>query len=141
MLSLGGATFSSVWANLDDTKISALVSAIKTTLTQQYPIYSSNFANEADFVGYATIHGIDLDVELGDNRLDATTSAGVVKLVKALASAMPEKLVTLATFSVGADPAGACTVTDSIHCGEARDLLSAIVDDIDFVNVMAYDAG
>ena len=47
----------------------------------------------------------------------------------------------MASFSVGADPQNNCTAPGSVHCGEAIDLLNMVADSIDYVNVMAYDAG
>ena len=66
----------------------------------------------------------------------------IAKLVKRLRQELPEgKLITMATFSVAADPAGACTVPGSAHCGEIINLLNQVGDQIDIINVMAYDAG
>jgi hypothetical protein len=83
-----------------------------------------------------------LDVELGGARLDTSTSAGLTTLARTLREALgPDKVITFTGMSVGADPPTAPTVPGSAHTGEVRDLLQMIFMYIDWVNVMAYDAG
>lgn len=65
ILSLGGASFHGIWENLDATKIESIAQALKTKLEASYPAYEGSFANEAELLGYVTIDGVDLDVELG----------------------------------------------------------------------------
>lgn len=62
----------------------------------------------------------------------------IVRLKEILPS---DKLITMATFSVGADPVDDCTAPGSVHCGEIIDLLTQFGCFLDIVNVMAYDAG
>lgn len=52
-----------------------------------------------------------------------------------------DKLITMATFSVAADPVGQCTYEGSKHCGEIIPLMEKAGDKLDIINVMAYDAG
>lgn len=111
-------------------------------LSTKFPVYSGGFAKAGEQIGEVEIDGIDLDVELGGARLSTDVANAVAALVKSLRSSLPsDKLITLAAFSVGADPENNCTVPKSIHCGEAIPLLTQIADEIDLVNVMAYDAG
>jgi len=67
ILSLGGATFDAIWTGMDDAKIEAMAQAVKAKLEQQYPVYLGSFADPQQRLGYVTIDGIDLDVELGGN--------------------------------------------------------------------------
>lgn len=63
-------------------------------------------------------------MELGGARLSTETTAGLVMLVNKLREVLPrDKIVTMATFSVAADPPGRETVQGSNHSGEAIDLL------------------
>ena len=122
-------------------KITAMVNAIKAVLETDFPVYSGDFANESDREGYVQIAGIDLDVELGGVSMDSTISNALVSLITQLKANIPGKLVTMAAFSVGADPDGACTVAGSSHCGESRLVMQGAGQLLDIVNVMAYDAG
>ena len=74
ILSLGGASFSSVWSNMTSSKISSMVTAIKEVLTTSYPVFSGNFAKSGDLLGYTEIDGIELDVELGGARMSSDIS-------------------------------------------------------------------
>jgi len=124
ILSLGGATFDAIWSGLDDNKIESISQAVKTTLDAQYPAYSGNFANSDELLGHVTIHGIDLDVELGGQAFSDSMTESVAKLIIRLKEILPaDKLITMATFSVAADPTGACTVPGSAHCGEIIPLM------------------
>jgi GH18 family chitinase len=86
--------------------------------------------------------GVDLDVELGGQALSASVRANLATLITMLRERLPAgKLITMATFSVGADPVGACTVSGSAHCSEDVELLMEVGSKLDYVNIMAYDAG
>lgn len=76
-------------------------------------------------IGFVTIDGIDLDVELGGQGFDAAMTAAIGELIIRLKEILPAgKLITMATFSVGADPVSECTAPGSAHCGEIIDLMN-----------------
>ncbi len=142
MLSLGGATFGHIWSQeLTPSTVDTMAHAIADKLNTAYPVYSGNFAKASEKIGTVSIDGIDLDVENGDARLTDDMASNVIALIKAIKKLVPHKLITFAGFSVGADPDGACTSSGSVHCGEDRAILTATKDDVNWVNVMAYDAG
>lgn len=125
ILSLGGATFHAIWEGLDSTKIESIAQAVLTALETEYPAYSTTFANSSDLIGFVTIDGIDLDVELGGAAFDAEMTSAIGALIVRLKEILPAgKLITMATFSVGADPVGDCTAPGSVHCGEIIDLMN-----------------
>lgn len=69
-------------------------------------------------------------------------TSAIGELIVRLKEILPsDKLITMATFSVGADPVNNCTAPGSVHCGEIIDLMNQFGGFIDIVNVMAYDAG
>lgn len=143
LLSLGGSTFSQIWTHkLSTTTVDTIAKNIAVVINRTYPVYSGNFASASEKLGEVTIDGIDLDVETGGNRLSAEVSANVVNLIQKLKIYLkPGKLITFTGFSVGADPGGQCSVPGSVHCGEDVDILTQAGPQLDWVNVMAYDAG
>lgn len=147
LLSIGGATFSSIWATqLTPATVATMAQNIVTVVDTQYPAYSGNFAYPADLLGNVEMNGVDLDVEAG-GRVSPVIATNVIALIKAMkqdfiAQGHPDKLITLAGFSVGADPDdSSCTSPGSIHCGEDVPILQGAGNDLNWVNVMAYDAG
>ncbi len=166
IMSLGGATFSAMWSNLNsDAAVQSLSSAIIKVLNTAYPVYApssstniqSAFAingvagsagpqyGNSHLLGSVQISGVDLDVEVADAATLAKITPYLVKLVAAIHQAVPAAYVSFATYSVAADPANACTVAGSAHCGEALPLIAAIKNaglaSVVTYNVMAYDAG
>lgn len=166
MLSLGGASFSAMWSNLNsDQAAQNMANAIIKMLSTQYPVYApantgnvqSAFAvngavgsagaqyGNSHLLGYVQMGGVDFDVEVSGAQQMAAMTPYLVKVVNAVHSALPNKAITFATFSVAADPANACTVPGSAHCGEALPLINAInaagLKNYVTYNVMAYDAG
>jgi hypothetical protein len=166
MLSVGGATYSTMWGNLNSTQAAkTMASSIVAILNTPYPVYapaspsqpSSAFAingpagssgtqyGQSALLGYVTMSGVDLDVEV--QNLPAITPY-LITLAEEIHKAAPTKLITFATFSVAADPVGACTYPGSAHCSEALGLIAGINNNADQTlknvvsyNVMAYDAG
>ena len=142
MLSVGGATFSAIWTNvLTQESAMPIAKAIVAKLKTEYPVYSGNFANQKDQLGIVHLAGVDIDAEAGGQRLNSTIAANVSLLINDIKQLDPTTLVTFAGFSVGADPEGACTVSGSVHCGEDLPIFKAVGHHLDWVNVMAYDAG
>ncbi|WP_162272285.1 glycoside hydrolase family 18 protein, partial [Piscirickettsia litoralis] len=142
MLSVGGATFSRIWTQLLTVEsVEAIADSLVDKLTIKYPVYSGNFARAEEKIGEIELAGIDLDVEASGQRVDERISRNVIALIKALKARAPNKLITFAGFSVGADPEGQCTVPGSVHCGEDRQILQQAGQLLNWVNVMAYDAG
>jgi len=144
ILSVGGSTFESIWTNvLTQQSADAIAKNIAHVVNQSYPVYRGNFAGAADKLGEVNIDGIDLDVETGGARLSNEVSNNVVLLIQSLKKYLgSEKIITFTGFSVGADSNDAqCTVAGSVHCGEDISILTRTKDDLNWVNVMAYDAG
>lgn len=144
LLSLGGSTFSQIWTHkLNASTVDVIAKNIAAVINQTYPVYKNNFANAADRLGNVTIDGIDLDVETGGNRLSDAEAGNVISLIQKLRVYLnPGKLLTFTGFSVGADPNdNQCTVPGSVHCGEDIQILKQAGAALDWVNVMAYDAG
>lgn len=153
ILSLGGATFGNVWVRLasaSDTDLDMIAQNIAQVVNQKYPAFSSDYANYDSarkdqlgiYLGDVVIDGIDLDVENGDSTLTPQMANATVKLIQKLQLHLATgKLITMAGFSVGADPVNSCTVPGSVHCGEDIPILTQAGGALDWVNVMAYDAG
>lgn len=144
ILSIGGSTFSQIWTNkLTAATADTIAKNIATVVNQSYPIYKGNFASAADRLGDVTIDGVDLDVETGGARLSDQVSTNVISLIQSLKRYLnPDKIITFTGFSVGADPNNnQCTVPGSVHCGEDIVILTRAGNLLDWVNVMAYDAG
>ncbi len=165
MLSLGGASFGAMWSNLNsDQAAQNMATAIINMLKTNYPVYAPAGSNpqvayainsstvstntaygNSRLLGYVQMGGVDFDVEVSGAQQMAAMTPYLVKVVNAVHSALPNKAITFATFSVAADPANACTVPGSAHCGEALPLIKAInaagLKNYVTYNVMAYDAG
>jgi len=167
MLSVGGATYGAIWSNLNSMeKAQTMANTIVQILQTPFPVYapagntpSVAFAinglpgsagpqyGNSHLLGYVTLSGVDLDVEIGDAAQYAALTPYLIAVAQAIHQAAPDKLITFATFSVAADPANACTVPGSAHCGEALPLINGIKNHSDqslknvvTYNVMAYDA-
>ncbi len=166
VMSLGGATFSSMWSSLNSNAAAqSMATAIVNVLNTQYPVYApfsstniqSAFAingaagsagaqyGNSHLLGYVRISGVDFDVEVADAATLAAITPYLVKVVAAVHQAVPSAYIGFATYSVAADPIGACTVSGSAHCGEALPLIAAMknagLGNVVIYNVMAYDAG
>ncbi len=144
ILSLGGATYGQIWetlANASPDKIKQMAEVIANALNAKYYVYSGPDNDPKKTDKTVALSGIDLDVEAGGARISDNASRAVVQLIKDLKPLIPGKLITFAGFSVGADPVGACTVPGSAHCGEDLYILQNAGQYLDWVNVMAYDAG
>lgn len=143
LLAVGGATFSAIWNSvLTSANADTMAKNIADVVNRPYPVYKGDMSYPADLLGNVSIDGVDLDIETG-GRLSAAVTSNVVLLTQSLKKYLnPGKLITFASFSVGADPNNAqCTVPGSIHCGEDIPFLQAAASLLDWVNVMAYDAG
>lgn len=143
LLAVGGATYSAIWnSTLTALTADTMAKNIAAVINMTYPVYSGNISSPDKLLGNVTIDGVDLDVETGSRLSDAVT-ANVVLLVNSLKKYLnPDKLITFAAFSVGADPNNSqCTVPGSIHCGEDISLLQSVGASFDWINLMAYDAG
>lgn len=147
LLSVGGATFSQIWTNvLTPHSVDAIADALVAKLNTDFPVYQGDrgyyAANPAMQIGSVKIAGIDIDPEAGGARLSEQQADNIVALIKAIRAKAPNTIITLAGFSVGAAPSqAACTVPGSAHCGEAVPILEKAGKDLNWVNVMAYDAG
>lgn len=144
LLSVGGSTFSQIWTNtLNDATADIIAKNIADVINQTYPVYKGNFASPADRLGDVTIDGVDLDVETGGARLSDQVSTNVITLIQHLKHYLnPGKIITFTGFSVGADTNDdQCTAPGSVHCGEDVNILKRAGNLLDWVNVMAYDAG
>jgi hypothetical protein len=150
MMSVGGASYSAMWANLNSAAAAqAMAQSIVTILNTPYPVYapsspsqpSSAFAvngpagsagsqyGNSSLLGYVTMSGVDLDVEV--QNLPAITPY-LIMLAEDIHQAAPTKLISFATFSTAADPANCirldpkCTYPGSQHSGEALGLIQGI---------------
>lgn len=86
--------------------------------------------------------GVDIDSEAGEARITDQQAKSIAMLINEIKRLDPNTLITLAGFSVGADPDNKqCTVPGSVHCGEAVPILQQAGKSLAWVNVMAYDAG
>jgi len=143
ILSVGGATYSSIWTQiLTPNSADTIARNIAKIVNQTYPAYKNQFSYPSDLLDNVTIDGVDIDAETGDVRLSETIANNVIALITDLRKYLqPGKLITLAGFSVGADPIDNCTVPGSVHCGENISILQQAGNLLDWVNVMAYDAG
>lgn len=143
LLAVGGATFSAIWNSvLTPQNADTIAKNIAEVVNRPYPVYKTDISAPSDLIGNVYIDGVDLDVETG-GRLSQSVTDNIILLTKSLKKYMnPDKLITFAGFSVGADPNDSrCTVPSSIHCGEDIPLLQSVGDLFNWVSVMAYDAG
>ncbi|MFW7523413.1 Ig-like domain-containing protein [Vibrio ostreicida] len=103
--------------------------------------------------GYVQIDGVDFDFEKAARITDEENQnlAALIKLVREKVA--DRKVMSLTTYHVGADPVECqnetvfenCSYIEpsgrSSHHGEVIGLLQSVKQDIDFFNVMTYDAG
>ncbi|MCX5773195.1 MAG: glycosyl hydrolase family 18 protein [Fusobacteria bacterium] len=155
MLSLGGATYNSVWesffATASDSDINDLVNNIATILNTNYPAYKNQGWWVTNNIKLGTVQpdGIDLDLESGGAFPQAALT-NVGKFITAFKAKMPNKYISITCVSTAADDANSNTFTPlyngigvSAHAGEMLPLLKnqAVMSKVDWVNIMAYDAG
>ena len=167
VMSVGGASFSAMWANLNSTQAAQnMANAIVKVLNTTYPVYAPAGSNpqvafaingaagsqgpqygNSSLLGTVSMSGVDLDVEVADAATLNAMTPYLLTLAKTIHAALPDKTISFAVFSVAADPVGACTVPGSAHCGEALPLIAAIngysdpsLKAVVSYNVMAYDA-
>ena len=156
-----------MWHSLNsDAAANTMATAIINMLKTTYPVYTvanscnpqSAFAvngavgslgaqyGQSRLLGYVKLAGVDFDVEVSGAAEMAQITPYLVKVMNQVNQALPNKAISVAVFSVGSDPIGACTVAGSAHCGEALPLINAVkasasLKGIVTYNVMAYDAG
>ncbi|HFK7187213.1 TPA: glycosyl hydrolase family 18 protein, partial [Serratia odorifera] len=175
MVAFGGETYESMWSHLDNAasreKIAqGLVKLLKTG----FPVYKKNLKPqemEGECLSYSwdgktcdmshyqkagTVYldGIDFDYEKVA-RLTPAENDNLLELaqrVRQLLGPKSNKLLSLTTYHVGADPESCmdpsvtkdCSFVEdkrSSHHGEVLPLLKKGKDTFDFFNVMTYDAG
>ncbi|MGU3524780.1 carbohydrate-binding protein [Enterobacteriaceae bacterium C23F] len=175
MVAFGGETYESMWAYLDNAQTrETLAQNLVKLLKTDFPVYKKNLKPEEmvgdclhtnwngqcdmgvnQLAGTVQLDGIDFDFEKVA-RLTEKENDNVLALAKRvrelLKASGTQKLISLTTYHVGADPEScqSNTVTEncsfvesarSSHHGEALPLLTKGKDVFDFFNVMAYDAG
>lgn len=171
MLAFGGETFEYMWSDLaSETNREKIAQGIVNLLNTGFPVYKKNMQpsemvgecvttewnGNCDMTRYqraGTVYldGIDFDYEKRA-RLTPEENDHLLKLaqrVKALLGANSNKILSLTTYHVGADPVSClenktpdCSFSGgSIHFGEVLNLLQQSKGVFDFYNVMAYDAG
>ncbi|WP_052130637.1 glycoside hydrolase family 18 protein [Erwinia typographi] len=172
MVAFGGQTYESIWSYIRtpeqrETVAKNLAELLKTP----FPVYKRgltpeevvgecqafNYANECEYDKYqyggdVYLDGIDFDFEKAA-RLTQQENDNLLDLVKRLRALVGnEKLLSLTTYHVGADPENCaqpsvienCSYIEnarSSHNGEVTKLLQDSKDLFDFFNVMTYDAG
>ncbi|MGY4534932.1 hypothetical protein ACVW0Y_004085 [Pseudomonas sp. TE3786] len=172
MLAFGGQTYESIWSYITTPEAREILAQnIVALLTKDFPVYtkgltasqlsgdclSSNWdgicnLNNYQKAGTVQIDGVDFDFEKAA-RITPEESANLLALamrIKALAPA--NKIMSLTTYHVGADPVECansgvvenCSYIEtdrSAHHGEVSDLLVQSKNLFNFFNVMTYDAG
>ncbi|MDR2007715.1 MAG: hypothetical protein LBQ34_01920 [Alphaproteobacteria bacterium] len=151
LLAFGGANDSDLWAYLDDANnIQPLAQALVDLLAVEFPVFDRPGAEGLySQVGTVKIDGIDFDYEQA-HRPSAIQMANLASLVAAIKALKSDAIVSLTGYHVSADPES-CSITDapdcsyvgSDHSGELIPLLSDtnLTRNLDFYNLMAYDAG
>jgi chitinase len=151
LLAFGGATYSDIWAYLDNANnIQPIAKALVDLLSVEFPVFDrQGTTGEYSQVGTVQLDGIDFDYEQND-RPSATQMANLASLIAAIKSLKSDAIVSLTGYHVSADPQS-CTLSDgpdcsyvgSDHSGELIPLLedANLTRNLDFYNLMAYDAG
>ena len=174
MLALGGETYSAMWSYLNNAQTrETLAQNLVNLLNTNFPVYKKNLKPEemvgeclsADWqgkcnmanyqkAGTVQLDGIDFDFEnpIASRQRKMQTCWIWLNGFVASSCVRQQKLLSLTTYHVGADPEN-CTnsaVTEncsfveaarSSHHGEVLPLLTQGKNVFDFFNVMAYDAG
>ncbi len=148
LLAIGGESYSQIWTSiLTPESAEAIAASIKKAVNKKYPAYHYNSRNVAKFLGNVKIDGVDLDVE-SPKELTAEQAQNIALLISKLREKLPNKLITLTSLSTAADPehckithAPNCSRVGSPHSGEIIPVLVAVENKLDYVNIMAYEAG
>lgn len=150
LLAIGGASYSAIWNSVltDEVKAKKIADLISRSMLIQYPVYKFD-DRHAEVGQYGTVQfdGVDLDVEAGGRFQNQTALIALIKELRKL-PAMQGKLITLTTLHVAADPVecqneklAECSYPYSQFSGEHVETLKAVGKLVDYVNIMAYDAG
>lgn len=172
MISFGGQAYESIWSYISTpTQRQAVAKNLAALLTQNFPVYAKNLSpsqrvgdclsmnwdgscNYATYQSAGTVQldGIDFDFEKAA-RLTDEEGANLLDLATRVKALIPSnKLMSLTTYHVGADPVNCAdnTVIDncsfvessrSAHNGEVIKLLEDSKNVFNFFNAMTYDAG
>lgn len=172
MVAFGGQTYEGIWSHLNTPEQREKVAqSLAALLAKPFPVYKKNLqlsqivgecpmmawetacdTTHYHYAGNVYLDGIDFDFEKG-SRLTEQENQNLLALVARLRELVGnEKLLSLTTYHVGADPENCAdsTVTEncsyiepsrSAHHGEVTQLLKDSKDLFDFFNVMTYDAG
>lgn len=172
MLAFGGQSYESIWSYITTPEAREILAQnIVALMGKDFPVYSKNLPEAKisgaclstnwngtcnlgnyQLAGTVQIDGVDFDFEKAA-RISPEESANLLALVtriKALAPA--NKIMSLTTYHVGADPENCansgitanCSYIEtdrSAHNGEVSDLLVQSKNIFSFFNVMTYDAG
>jgi len=172
IISFGGQAYESIWSYISTPEQrQAVAKNLAALLTQNFPVYSKNLSpsqqvgdclsmnwdgscNFATYQSAGTVQldGIDFDFEKAA-RLTDEEGANLLDLATRVKALIPSnKLMSLTTYHVGADPVNCAdnTVTEncsfvessrSAHNGEVIKLLEDSKNVFNFFNAMTYDAG
>ncbi|MCS2162678.1 glycoside hydrolase family 18 protein [Scandinavium sp. H11S7] len=172
MIAFGGQKYEEIWSQINTPEKRTIVAkGLADLLKTPYPVYKKGLApSEMDGAclmtkwdgtcdmgtyqkaGTVYLDGVDFDFEKAA-RLSEKENSDLLALATELRGMIgKDKLMSLTTYHVGADPENCAdnTVFDncsfvehdrSSHNGEVKSLLSASKGLFDFYNVMAYDAG
>ncbi len=172
IISFGGQAYESIWSYISTPdqrqKVAQNLAAL---LTKNFPVYAKNLSpsqrvgdclamnwdGSCNYATYQTagtvqLDGIDFDFEKVA-RLTDEEGANLLDLATRVKALIPSnKLMSLTTYHVGADPENCAdnTITEncsfvessrSAHNGEVIKLLEDSKNVFDFFNAMTYDAG
>lgn len=172
LAAFGGQTYEDMWSYMDTPeRREAIAQSLAELLKTPYPVYKrglkeSEIDGDCQFwnwngscntdvyqkAGSVYLDGIDFDFEKVA-RLTEKENENLLLLAQRLRELIgKDKVISLTTYHVGADPVECAnnTVVDncsyiedkrSDHHGEVLPLLEKSKDLFDFFNVMAYDAG
>lgn len=153
LLAYGGATYDYMWDKLNDASyIEQYAQALVKAANTKRPVFEKlQGNNQYSKVGYVALDGVDLDFEMSGRPTDAQLN-NLAKVMTRFKELAPNKLITLTGYHVSADPlecqnggsaASGCSFpSGSGHAGELILLLRQLNNEnLDFYNLMAYDAG
>ncbi|EAS45126.1 hypothetical protein C9J48_18755 [Photobacterium profundum] len=172
LVAFGGQTYESIWSYLDTPqRREAIATSLVELLHTPFPVYKKGLKpeevvgeclaedwsgncdyNKYQLAGYVQIDGLDFDFEKAA-RITEAENQNLELLIDIIRQEIgDEKLLSLTTYHVGADPLECqnasvyenCSYIEparSSHHGEVISLLQSTKDKFDFFNVMTYDAG
>lgn len=173
MVAFGGQTYESIWEDINTPEKREIVAnGLANLLKKPFPVYKKNLTaaemegeclnwnwnnTQCDMATYQKagsvyLDGIDFDFEKAA-RLTEKENDDLLQLATRVRQLIgKDKLLSLTTYHVGADPVNCadssvlenCSYIEdkrSSHHGEVLPLLQQSKDIFDFFNVMAYDAG